>query len=438
MVRRKLVAVLLLGLVGAAFLAVPVGAQTGGSAATPAVPEKYAATASGNAFLLKVGPASLTFGSNNVAIDSTPKAHADGSGALLVASTIGGTSADSPAGGTTVTKGLLETPPNTTDGCGPLSLPAGFPALGLNTACSGSSASTANGLPTAAAQGDSVYNLSVDTASLIGPGAPLASLGTTLTGLVTSLLGSPQTAALGTLLNLLLTTPTAQVLAVKVGGSSSTASATADAVTSSSNATGVNVCVGNLPGGIGCLIDVTVGAAAATATCSRTSHVSTPKVTPALATVQLLPAALPEIYAIPTLGPILKGLFGDSGKLTVAPNGAAINLSPLLILTPSAGTTTQTATGASAAAASLQLDLLPDATTGVGAVELALSQAKAAVACTAAVAAKPGTPGAPTPNKLAFTGDSPWRPVIGVALLAVVAAGFEVTRRSRRSRRVES
>jgi hypothetical protein len=140
---------------------------------------------------------------------------------------------------------------------------------------------------------------------------------------------------------------------------------------------------------------------------------------------------------LPGVGTVLQTLFGQSGSLEVAPNAKVIDLSPLAIITPSSGTTSTTSSGASAAAASLQVDVLPGAVSGKPLLTLALSQAQAAVSCKAAV---PGT--APTTSttqpaakKLAFTGDTPWRPVLGAVFLVLAAGGLEVIRRARRAQR---
>jgi hypothetical protein len=432
MIRRRLVATLVAAVLGAVLVAVPATAQPG----TSGTPEQYAATSSGNAFKLSIAGNDLTFGSNNASIDSTPKAHADGQGALIVSTSVGGSKADSPAGGATVDQGTKAAPV-----CGPLTLPAGLPALGLATACSYSHASTANGTPDAAAYGGSVDTLSVDTASLLGVGKPLGQLGSAVTGALTNILGQLPLPggtgdSLSTLLNQLLTGQGAQVLSAQIGISTSSTAVTSDAITATSNSTGASLCIGAVVPGV-CLITVTVGTAGATATCTRSNHVAKPSINPAVLDIQLLPAALPQLYALPGVGTVLQTLFGQSGSLEVAPNAKVIDLSPLAIITPSSGTTSTTSSGASAAAASLQVDVLPGAVSGKPLLTLALSQAQAAVSCKAAV---PGT--APTTSttqpaakKLAFTGDTPWRPVLGAVFLVLAAGGLEVIRRARRAQR---
>jgi hypothetical protein len=430
MIRRRLVALCLLAIVGATFLAVPVGAQTGGSTTVaPGTPEQYSGAASGNAFKLSLLGTNLSIGSANVAIDSTPKAHADGAGALLAGTTVAGTSADSPAGGATVDKGTAASPV-----CGPLSLPSNIPLLGLLTACSYSHASTAGGLPSATAHGGSVDTLSLGTASLIGPSGPLAPLGT----LVNSLLGQlgtllnpiPQVAQLTTLLQTLLNSQGAQLLDASIGTNTSSSSAAASAITSTSTSEGVHVCLLEPVPSV-CLITVIIGTAKAQAVCDRTTHVATPTVNPALVTVQLLPALFSSLGSL-GLSPVLSALFPTvNGVPTLQLQfGQTLDLSPLAKITASSGSTSQTATGASATAASLQIDVLPSGTSG--AVSLALSQAAASVACTPAGPPIPVTTTPTTIKKLAFTGDTPWRPVLGGALLLVAAAGLAATRRVRR------
>ena len=432
MIRRRMVAVCLLAVVGAVFIAVPVGAQTGGSSTTvaPGTPERYSASASGNAFKLTLLGTSLSIGSANVAIDSTPKAHADGIGALLGSTKIGGSTGDS-TGGATVDNGTAASPK-----CGPLSLPSNIPLLGLLTACSFSHASTAGGLPSATSHGGSVDTLSLGTGSLLGTGSPLAPLGTLVNTLIgqlgTILQPIPQVTELTGLLQSLLTGNTAQLLNVAVGTNTSTASATSDAITSSSTSEGVHVCLLAPVPGV-CLITVVVGTAQAQAVCARNNHVSTPTVNPAIVTVQLLPALFSSLGSL-GLNPVLSTLFPTVGGVPTLQLqlGQTLDLSPLAKITASSGATTQTATGASATASSLQVDVLPSGTSG--AVSLALSQAAAGVSCTPAGALIPVAT-TTTVKRLPFTGDNPWRPVVGVALLGLALVGFEVTRRTRRKGR---
>lgn len=465
------VALLGVALIGVALIAVPAAAQTGAGTSPAAPSGGYAGTANGNAFRLTIAgqnDQAITFGSGNVAIDSTPKAHADGHGALLGTQAFGGTSADSPAAGTTVARGLLAdppdrntNPPDPNGGCGQLSLPPTVPALGLTTACSGSRASTANGLPSASAEGDSVYDLSLSASELLGQGAPLQQLGTAVQTLVDSLVSKiPQQGGdLQTLLDQLITGPGTQVFAAQIGQSISSTQATADTVTSSSTSTGARLCLGKvLPGGDTepdhgldsdhCLLTITLGTAGATASCNRATHTATPEVDTAIAKVELLKSALSQLYAIPVLGTVLSQAFGADGTLTINQQGQVVDLSPLAVITPSAGTTSKTATGASASAASFEVVLLPGQVPGQGGgaktdlLTLALSEAQAAANCpgpapaavqSATAQQQPAAPPpASKPKTLAFTGDSPWRPVLGAFLAVLALGGLELLRRSRR------
>ncbi len=349
----------------------------------------------------------------------------------------GATSADSPAGGTTVDNGNATTPV-----CGPLSLPAGFPLLGLRTACSYSHAATGGGAPAAKAYGGSVDTLSVSAGSVLGAGGLLAPVGDVVNTLL-SQLGQivnpvPQVSQLTALLQGLLTGQGTAVATIQIGTNTSSAEVTSSAITATSTSTGAKVCVGQLAPGPPpiCLVTVTVGTAAATASCSRTSYTATPTIDPSIVKVELFPAAFDALKQLPVLGSLLPTLFPNTNgtpTLTLQA-GQSLDLSPLIKIVGSSGSTSKTANGASASAASLGLDVLPDPNTHVGLVSLALSEAQAAVSCTAPVKAQvaPSTTTPAPPKKLAFTGDNPWRPVLGVVLLAVAAAGLEVLRRARR------
>jgi hypothetical protein len=168
--------------------------------------------------------------------------------------------------------------------------------------------------------------------------------------------------------------------------------------------------------------------------------------------VQILPQVFTALTQIPVVGDVLRMLFpmvNGTPTLTLQ-QGQDVKLplpDPLASeIIASSGSTTTTKDGASAAAASLELKLF----TGLpgGGIDLAVSDANAAVSGGAAVkvsatrpapkpAAPPGAPAAPA-QQLAYTGDNPWRPVIGAFLLVVAVGGFEVIRRSRRHRHADT
>lgn len=426
------VALLAIGLV-----ALPASAQSSPSGQA----ESYAAQANGSALALTLAGQQLTVGAGQVALDSTPKASANASGALLLTTPVGASSAAATQNGQNVVDGTASAPK-----CGPLTLPASVPVVGLATACSYSQAAVAGGLPSATAGGKSL-DLSLATSSL--PAALTTQLKSAITALTGQLsdaldptLGSilkPLTGGanpvslnqLGTLLNLLTTDPDSKLATVVLGASTSTVSATAATVTADSTAVGGTICIGDVAGL--CLITITIGTAKATAVRDRAANTATPTVNPSIVTIQVLPVLFDGLKAIPGVGAVLDQLFPtQSGTPTLTlQQGQTITIPGVLTLVASSGTATKTNDGATASASSLKLTLLG------GTVSLALADANAAVA---GHAATPGSPASPAttappnqPKTLAYTGSNePWRPIMAGLFLVLAIAGLEVARRARR------
>lgn len=461
---RRLFASVVTGLLGVVLLAMPAGAQVAPPPA-PSGSDTYAAEAFGSALNLDLFGTKVTIGSGNATLDSTPKAHADGSGALFATTLVGDTSADASSNGQSVDD---HTAAN--QNCGPLSLPNTFPLVKLLTACSYSHAAIANNLPTATAGASSVDTLGLAPADLFGAGQPLAPVGSgidTLIGQLGDAIGGLGPAAQGlvsqlqALLNQILNNQEARLVNVQLGTNTSTVGATAQDVTAKSTSTGATVCVIQLDASTfdSCLIKVTAGTSEATALRDRIAKTNTAKFSNSVVTVTVSQLVIDALKALandpsnplgPALKPVVDALFGPNGPFKGGNTftlqfGQYVDIplpDPLhSVIIGSSGNTKTTATGASAIAASLEVHLfdgLPN-----GGIDLALSQANAAVsgpappkapgAQPAAAAPAPGAAGPAGP--LAFTGDNPWRPVLGAVLLIVAVASIELSRRSRRRQR---
>lgn len=439
MLRRRFIPLLSVCLLAAAVMALPASAQTAPSGGQP---EAYAAQAQGSALALTVMGQGLSIGAGQASLDSTPKAIANANGALLGTTPVGASTAAATQNGQSVTDGSASNPT-----CGPLSLPSTVPVAGLTTACSFSQAALNNNLPSASAGGQAL-NLAIGTSSLTALNAQLSSLVSSLTTQLGNVLGnilSPITGGaiqpdqLGTLLNDLTTKSGSQLVTVQLGATTSNVIATGSTVTADATATGGTVCVGYVDGV--CLVTITVGKAEATAVRDRGANTATPTVNPSAVTIQILPALFTGLSQIQGIGAVLTGAFqNQNGVPTLTlQQGQSFSIPQIgATVVASSGSTTKTADGVSASASSLKITLadLPGLN---GGISLALADANAAVAGTAAVPAAPPTnPAAPNqPQTLAYTGSNePWRPIVAGLLVLMAIGGLEVARRARR-RRVE-
>jgi hypothetical protein len=289
-------------------------------------------------------------------------------------------------------------------------LPAPFPALSANVACSAVSAAVKGGLPAAGAVG-TVAGISADAHALFNTVLqPIEPALNQIFGALPSQL-NPVTSTVTDLLNQLGNTKT---LAVNIGDSSSSLASTAASVTASSTAQGGEVDIlglDNTP-----LAKIVVGSASAQAVYDRVTGHATPTFNPALVTVTITP-------------PSASGLKPET--LTVAPGVTQTILAgtPLQSTITVAGGSTATNPDGSvtATAAGVELNLLQglgasSATAYDGGIDLALAKATASVGGTPAVAAV-ASPAAPS---LPFTGSNPVLPIAGMGLLGAGLAGRRV------------
>lgn len=386
---------------------------------TITVPEAFIASASARGLDLNLFGNRLTIGSSNALIDSSPKAQAQGAGVAIIAGTV----ANALATGANVT----DTPPQ--------ACVANLPLLGALTvalACGEANATTADGMPKAAATGKIA---SVDVGgSLLNPilqavGNVLnATLGTVVDPL-TQLLGGLLNPLLGTLnLNLQNTVQdlldglgrVTGLLSVRVGPAASQAITTTDKVNGTAIAQGAVIEV--LPGlsALGApLATITVGDARATVDVTRPSAstndpaaaVATPAFQAALVKVDLGVPLLGNVTSIPvSLGAPLTLLAGTILESTIAVGGGSTGDGPN-------GSKFAIADGVS-------IQLLKGLNGGIG---IALAHAEAAGGGRSAkLSVRQIAPPVTQPEMLARTGaDGALLPMAGVALLL---AAFGVRR----------
>jgi hypothetical protein len=397
---------------------------------TPAsanLPEVFAATASAHALQLSLFGTKLTVSSTNAEGDSTPKAHADGAGVALIASTT--SAADAATANQNVT---------TPKACG-LALPL-QPIANVALACSQSASATVAGAPGAVATSniaDIDVNLLNPVLNLLQPIlnalTPLGNqlIGTVLTtvqNIVQPILGNTLTTLLGKLgidinkpVSSLITAleKATNLITIHVGDTTSKIVTTASAVTADSIAQGatIDVLPGLLVGG-GPLLSVTVGLAHTTSTYDRSAGTSSATFDPAILTVTLLGNVIPVKLGSPI--DLLPG----------TPLESVISLG-------AGSTTTNADKSVSAVADGVSLDLLKGLN---GGVSLHLAHAESAAGghtdfiTPAAATTTTTTPvvvtSPPEPISLATTGTN--APLLPVGFLLVLA-GY-LTRRGFRRR----
>jgi hypothetical protein len=410
---RRIGAILMSGLVMTAVLALPATAQ----AEETIRPESFIATAAARGLELNLLGTRVTIGQSSALINTTPSAKASGAGVAL----IGGTVSTSEVNAANQSAA----PPKA---CA-LNVPLGE-LLSVALACGESRVDTNNGAPSAYGAGsvagvdllgggtlDTVTNLLTQLLQALQPvvdqtvGAVLPTLNSTLGGLLGGLvgnlgLGSGSTVApvSGLLTNLIDGLKRAtQLLDVQVGASTAQAVTTANAVTATANAAGAQIDL--LPGltlGGTPLLSIIVGQAKSVSTFDRATAKSTPTFDAAVVRVRLglpllggtvtdIPVQLNQPLTLLAGTPLESTISLGAGRTVTDPNSGAVasyadGVSIQLLKGVNGGITLE----------------LAHAETGVGGQTRLVSQQQQV------------TPVVPA---LAKTGNDPWLPLAGAALL---------------------
>jgi hypothetical protein len=409
---RRISALALTSVVMCAFMAaVPADAQQAGDTVVT-VPEAFVASASARGLDINLLGNHISIGTSSALIDSSPKAQAQGAGVLLVAGTV----ATADASG-----------PNQTD-APPKACVLNLPLAGLltvTTACGEAKATTAGGLPQAAATG-SVATVDLG-GSLLTPlldqvGALVGQTVGTVIDPLTQLLGGlldPLLGALNLNVNSLVDDLFAGlkratgVLSVRLGPSASQTTTTAAKVNALGLAQGAQIDV--LPGlsPVGApLLSIIVGDARAAVDVTRAAASQTGAIT-AVATPSFDAAVLRVRLGLPILGSLtdIPVQFGQPLTLLAGtPLESTISLG--------AGSTADGPNGTKVAVADgVSLQLLKGLSGGIG---LALAHAEAAAGARSAVITvqqQKITPAQPVPELARTGGESAWFPMLGAVLL---------------------
>jgi len=395
----------------------PVSISTG----AVGTPEVYAGSASGTALKLSVLGQSLTAGISSAQIASNLTAKALAVGQLAPVPTAQQQVEVNGDGQTQAPAQQCGTPPLPT-------LPAPFPALTADLACSSVIAGVKNGQPTALAQG-TVATLTADAAAtfttVLKPVlAPVQQIFGQLNQIAPGL--DPATATVSQLLNVLQNT---QTLGIHLGSSNSMVQAVAGEVTALSVSQGGEIDILGIGGNP--VAKIVIGSSQTEAIYNRASGAAKPSFDPALVTVTVNPLSATGLAA---------------QTLTVAPGQTLTILqgTPLQsTITVADGTSTVNKDGSvTAVADGVSLDLLQglgasSATATDGGIDLALAESTASVGGKPALAAAPVVAASsitPPPVKaLPFTGSTPTLPLAGAGLLAVGVIGRRVRTWLRRS-----
>lgn len=393
---------------------------------TITVPEAFIASASARGLDINLFGNHITIGSANALIDSSPKAQAQGAGVALIAGTV----ADALATGPNVT----QTPPQ--------ACVANLPLLGLLTvalACGEASATTADGLPQAAAIGkiasvDIGGNLLTPLLDAVGAlvgqtvGAVVDPLTQLLGGLLNPLLGALNLDLQSTVDQLLSgLQQVTGLLSVRVGPAAAQAITTNDKVNGTAIAQGavIELLPGLSPLGAP-LATITVGDARATVDVTRPSA-TTAEPSPAVATPAFQAAVVKVDLGIPLLGNITSIPVSLGAPLTLLAG------TPLeSTISVGGGSTGDGPNGSKFAIADgVSLQLLKGLNGGIG---IALAHAEAAGGGRSArLSVRQIAPPVTQPEILARTGaDGAMLPMAGIALLLAALAGRRLLIRSRR------
>ncbi|MEY2434453.1 MAG: hypothetical protein QOC92_4178 [Acidimicrobiaceae bacterium] len=407
-------AALATALVAAALLAAPVAAH-----ADTTAPGSYHAKATATALDLKVFGQGITLGLTRAENASTPESAASGIGALV------------PSLGNQVEQQAAATADNPVDEraqtCGPITLPADFPAVSLATACSAANAVVKDGFP--ASIGDaSVLTVDVNGNSVLGSASSAvnAPIGQLLDGLQPVFAGLDQASGIdaNSLLNQIVEaiTKDGDLVRVALGPSHSTSSANQTVETATAAAQGAIVEL--LPRdllGLPPVATIEVGAAANTITIDRNTGEATVEYDPSIVTVTLaddIAAALPSQVPNP-----ISVTPGQSFCLGLpAPLDSCI--------TVAGGTQGKNADGLTFAEASaVSLRLLTGVQDGVQ-LDLAATRVEGVGTLDTSRAAPPAPP-APDQPALARTGGTIDTLLAG-SLFAAAIGGMAIARRARR------
>lgn len=373
-------------------------------------PETFVGTALARALELSVLGTKVTVGSSGIEVNTKPQSKATGAGVLLAPGTVSTVE--------TVTKGEALAPPKACL----LNLPL-LNLVTVQTACGEARASISNeGVPQAFGQG-SVAAIDIGGQQLLALLEPVLALLQpvldqvigTVQPLVGSVLGSLQLPLLnqlgidpntGLVSGLVDGIKKATALATVKAGNSTAQGVTAGstdggAVTASAVAQGAQVDV--LPGlalGGAPLLSIIVGNASSTSTFDRKTGTSTPAFDAAVATVRL---GLPLLGGTVTEIPVKLGT--PITLLAGTPLESTISLG--------AGSTTKNPDGSvSSVADGVSLHLLKGIS---GGIKLELAHAESAIGGTARLTTQQAI--VQPVEQLAKTGNDPWIPLLGFALL---------------------
>lgn len=411
---RRIGAILLSGLVMTAVLALPATAQT-----VETRPESYIATAAARGLELNLFGTRVTVGQASALVNSSPSAKASGAGVALVQGTVSNSEVNAPNQSAAPPKACV------------LNLPVAS-LITVELACGESRVDTNNGAPSAYGAGsvagvDLLGNSALDPVTsllrqLLGAlqpvvdqtvGAVLPTLNSTLGGLLGGLAGnlglstgSPVAPVSGLIGNLLDGLDRAtQLLDVQVGASNASAVTTANAVTATANAAGAQIDL--LPGltlGGAPLLSIIVGQAKSVSTFDRATAKSVPTFDAAVARVRLgLPLLGGTITDIPVqLNQPLTLLAGTPLESTISLGAGRT------VTDPNTGAVASYADGVS-------IQLLKGVNGGI-ALELAHAETGVGGQTRLVSQQQQVTPVVPA---LAKTGNDPWLPLTGAALLFV-------------------
>jgi hypothetical protein len=403
-------------------LAAPAGAQ-----AAPGTTYKASAKATG--LDLQVLGQGVTLGLSQTDVSSDPKANATGIGLALPG--IGNQNQiDASSGSDGQTTG---TPAPGT--CGPLTLPPSVPVIDLSTACSSSTASIADGLPSSVSTAD-VADLKLNAADLLKqlPLSQITSnvqpvldqLKTVFTQLDTT--GIDGNSLISSLMDAL--NQSGELVHIDLGPTQAESKAVnADSANVVGTATAQGAVIDLLPRdalNLAPVATITLGASSNTISVDRNTGAATVNFDPSLVKITLADDILAALG--PAGAPFASGV-------TVAP-GQSMCLplpDPLTsCITVGGGSQTKLPDGTThAEAAGVSLDLLKGLPQG--GVSLSLAKTTVEGIAVAAPAAAP----APAPEQgLARTGGSTDAALVG-ALLAIAFAGYLLSRSSRRRRELE-
>jgi hypothetical protein len=415
----------------AAFLALPMAGPSGATSASrgAATGDTYKAEATASALRVSIFGQGITIGSATADADSSTKATAAGTGALVVTQSFGASQASATKVG--------DASGSDTPTCGPITLPTAVPLLDLSSACSSAKAAVTASGPASSASGKSLeISLSGDPALSAIPIDTLTSqITTTLIGALPPLVGvfpiPPQVIVdqLSQLLNKAITDNGVKLLTIEGGNADASTSADGDSVDATTKADGATIKLLDRSGiGQQPILKVEIGESTTTVSRNRNTGVTT--------------AGETAIPVRVTIAPDVAALLQLPQSSFEAPEGQKVDLplpAPLTSsITLSGGSTSDIKDGKSAQSGSVDLNLL----SGVnGGIQVGLSTGSSAVAGTAAPAVHDtvvttAPPVAAAPTTLPRTGVEErnlWNVaiILGLGALGLGALVVSAARRSR-------